>query len=91
MKGKLSSKGQVTVPKEVRDALGLKAGDSVSFMVMDGGQALLKPAKKWTIDDLAGFLEGYGKTPLPPKAVYRAEIAKKLAGLDDRTKSTKRR
>ncbi|MBI2964113.1 MAG: AbrB/MazE/SpoVT family DNA-binding domain-containing protein [Deltaproteobacteria bacterium] len=30
---KLSSKGQVTIPKEVRDAIGVQAGDSVAYEV----------------------------------------------------------
>ncbi|MBS9532577.1 AbrB/MazE/SpoVT family DNA-binding domain-containing protein [Mycobacterium sp. M1] len=37
---KLTSKGQVTVPKAVRDALGLKEGDDVIFRV-EGNRAVL--------------------------------------------------
>jgi AbrB family looped-hinge helix DNA binding protein len=37
---KLTSKGQVTVPKAVRDALGLEAGDEVVFHV-EGNRAVL--------------------------------------------------
>lgn len=37
---KMSSKGQVTVPKPVRDALGLDEGDEVIFRV-DGDRAVL--------------------------------------------------
>ena len=37
---KVSSKGQVTVPKPVRDALGLDEGDEVIFRV-DGDRAVL--------------------------------------------------
>lgn len=33
---KLSVKGQVTVPKEVREILGLNAGDMVAYEVRDG-------------------------------------------------------
>jgi AbrB family looped-hinge helix DNA binding protein len=37
---KLSSKGQLTVPKSVRDALGLQEGDEVIFHV-EGDRAVL--------------------------------------------------
>lgn len=36
----VTSKGQVTVPKAVRDALGIKAGDEVVFRV-EGNRAVL--------------------------------------------------
>jgi AbrB family looped-hinge helix DNA binding protein len=37
---KLTSKGQVTIPKAVRDALGFKEGDDVIFRV-EGNRAVL--------------------------------------------------
>jgi antitoxin PrlF len=37
---KMTSKGQVTVPKVVRDALGIEAGDEVVFRV-EGNRAVL--------------------------------------------------
>lgn len=37
---KMSSKGQITVPKSVREALGLDAGDDVIFRV-EGNRAVL--------------------------------------------------
>jgi antitoxin PrlF len=39
----ISSKGQLTVPIEVRHRLGLKEGDRVEF-VLDGGRTILRPA-----------------------------------------------
>jgi antitoxin PrlF len=39
---RISSKGQVTVPLEVRKRLGLKAGDRVEF-VDDEGRTTLRP------------------------------------------------
>ncbi len=50
---KVTSKGQVTVPKAVRDALGIKEGDEVVFRV-DGNRALL--ARTPDFLDLAGSI-----------------------------------
>ncbi len=38
----LTSKGQVTIPQEVRQRLGLKQGDQIAFEVEDG-RTVLKP------------------------------------------------
>ena len=40
----LTSKGQVTVPKRVRDALRLAPGAAVEFQVNANGEVVLKPA-----------------------------------------------
>ena len=48
---KMTSKGQVTVPKVVRDALGIEAGDEVVFRV-EGRRAVL--ARTPDFLDLAG-------------------------------------
>lgn len=40
----ISSKGQVTVPIEVRVRLGLREGDRVEFLT-EGGVAILRPAR----------------------------------------------
>lgn len=50
---KLTSKGQLTVPKAVRDALGIKAGDVVVFR-LDGARAVL--ARTPDFLDLAGSI-----------------------------------
>ncbi len=41
-KAKLSKKGQVTIPKSIREKLGLKAGKKVSFEII-GKEAVLYP------------------------------------------------
>jgi antitoxin PrlF len=51
---KVSSKGQVTVPKAVRDALGIEEGDQVVFRV-DGKRAVL--AKTLDFLSLAGTVD----------------------------------
>jgi AbrB family looped-hinge helix DNA binding protein len=40
----ISSKGQVTVPQEIRIRLGLKEGDRVEFAV-EGGNTVIRPVR----------------------------------------------
>ncbi len=42
----ITSKGQVTVPKSIRDYLGLKAGSAVVFERVPGGDVILRPASR---------------------------------------------
>lgn len=55
----ISSKGQVTVPQEIRIRLGLKDGDRVEFVV-EGGNTIIRPAgsKENPFEAYAGALEG---------------------------------
>lgn len=53
---KVTSKGQVTVPKSVRDALGIKEGDDVVFRV-EGNRAVLARTPD--------FLDLAGSVPVP--------------------------
>lgn len=41
----LTSKGQVTIPKRIRDALQLLPGSVVEFAVNAGGEVVLHPAR----------------------------------------------
>jgi antitoxin PrlF len=52
---KMTSKGQITVPKDVRLKLGLKPGVRVRFIVEDDGRVWLLPAKR-DISELVGIL-----------------------------------
>jgi len=54
---KLTSKGQITVPKAVRDTLGLAPGDQVLFRVEEN-RAVIARTKD--------FLELAGSVPVPP-------------------------
>ncbi|MGQ0623648.1 MAG: AbrB/MazE/SpoVT family DNA-binding domain-containing protein [Sporichthyaceae bacterium] len=51
---RMTSKGQVTIPKAVRDALGLHTGDAVVFR-LDGSRAVL--ARTVDLLDLAGTVD----------------------------------
>jgi antitoxin PrlF len=41
----VTRKGQVTVPKKVREYLGLKTGSAVTFERLASGDVVLRPAK----------------------------------------------
>lgn len=46
----MSSKGQVTIPLEIRRRLGLRRGDEIDFVVEDG-LTVLRPARSGEGDD----------------------------------------
>ncbi|HOO71599.1 MAG TPA: AbrB/MazE/SpoVT family DNA-binding domain-containing protein [Spirochaetota bacterium] len=52
----LTSKGQITIPKTVRNKLNLKTGDKIIFTVRNG-EVTLKPASK-TVKEVFGLLSG---------------------------------
>jgi len=52
---KLTSKGQLTIPKAVRDTLRLHSGDRVAFIVHGDTEAVLKPMTK-SVDEVFGCL-----------------------------------
>ncbi len=54
MRAKVTSKGQVTIPKGVRDTLGVGPGDHVLFRVVEGHAVL---ARTPDFLDLAGAVE----------------------------------
>ncbi len=51
----LTSKGQVTIPKQVRELLHLHSGDRIEFLVHGNAEALLKPITR-TVSDVFGCL-----------------------------------
>lgn len=53
----VTSKGQVTIPKRVRDSLGIKAGSKVEIEMQPGRVATLKPLGKARKSDYAKRIE----------------------------------
>ncbi len=62
----ITSKGQITIPKEVRDRLGLKPGDRVEIYLEPDGRAVIERTIK--LEELIGIL------PRPKKALTVEEI-----------------
>jgi antitoxin PrlF len=48
MTSKITSKGQVTIPKEIRDKLGIRAGDSLLYEV-EGNSVRVRKAKPFDL------------------------------------------
>ena len=74
----LTSKGQVTIPKTVRDELGLREGDRIAFRVLEDGTVVVEPE---TVDllDLRGILKPKrkGVSVSDMDKAIRAEAVKK--------------
>jgi antitoxin PrlF len=66
----LTSKGQTTIPKDIRDSLGIKTGDRMMFTLMPDGTVLLRVKNK-SIMNLAGSLRKKGRKPLPVEQLSR--------------------
>ena len=83
----VTSKGQITIPKAIRDLLEIKTGDRVDFVV-EHDQVVLRPG---TLDfrSLRGLLHEPGRKPVTLEEMDAA-IASAHAGRP-RTKGSKRR
>jgi antitoxin PrlF len=57
---KMTTKGQVTIPKAVRERLNLEVGDTVYFDVRDDGSVVLV-ARNEPVEALFGMLAGKSK------------------------------
>ena len=53
---KLTSKGQITIPKQIRESLHLHNGDKVQFLLQESGEAILRPITR-TVDEVYGKLK----------------------------------
>jgi AbrB family looped-hinge helix DNA binding protein len=66
----LTSKGQTTIPKEIRDSLNMKAGDRMTFTLMPDATVVMRVKSK-SIADLAGTLHKKGRKPLSVEQLSR--------------------
>ena len=56
----LTSKGQTTIPKEIRDSLGMKPGDRMTFTLMPDATVVMRVKTK-SVTGLAGMLKKKGR------------------------------
>ena len=85
MESAITVKGQATIPKEIRQHLGLKPGDRLKFFLHPDGTVVLLP--KIPARSLRGMVRSRRRRP-----VTLAQMAKVIAeGASDRTPRAKRR
>lgn len=51
----LTSKGQLTVPRSIRDHLKIDTGDKIEFIIDEGGHVIMSP-KTLSVDDIFGMV-----------------------------------
>jgi AbrB family looped-hinge helix DNA binding protein len=66
----LTSKSQLTLPKAVREGLGVSAGDKIRFVPTRNGYRLV--VLKHDLNSLCGMLKGRRKKPLSIAAMNKA-------------------
>ena len=86
---RVSPKGQVTVPKPVRDYLGLGAGSAVEFEVTDAGDVVLRKRPD-TARPLRGLLAAYALDgPAPTTTELDEGVAREVGRLDAASRGTR--
>jgi antitoxin PrlF len=67
----ITSKGQTTIPINIRNYLNLQAGDKLEFIMLEKGKVMLVPATS-DISELEGFL------PRPKKIISISDMEKAI-------------
>lgn len=55
--GKMTSKGQITIPIELRSNFDMNTGDTLQFILTANGEMIVKPCKKKSIFDVTSVLD----------------------------------
>lgn len=66
----LTSKGQTTIPKAIRESLSMKAGDRMTFTLMPDATVVMRVKTK-RVTDLAGVLHQKDRKAVPVKQLSR--------------------
>ena len=67
----LSTKGQVTIPKKIRESLKLHTGDKIEIIITEKREAVIRPVSK-KVDDIFCKLHKPGRKALPIEAINNA-------------------
>lgn len=66
----LTSKGQTTIPKEIRESLRMKTGDRMTFTLLPDGTVLMRVKNKSAMS-VAGRLYKKGRKAVPVEELSR--------------------
>ncbi len=80
-RAKITSKGQITVPKEIRTSLGVRTGDNLRFVQQEDGIRVVRdadenPFEKWRGIGTGFPIEGNGREAI-------VTFFRKMRGHDD--------
>ena len=70
-KATITSKGQVTIPKDVRDILKIGPGDQIDFIISDKGEISISP-RMYDIRCLKGMFYKKGRKPATLEDMQKA-------------------
>lgn len=80
----VTSKGQITIPKSIRDRFELTEGSVLEFIVDEDSRIVLRPRRSRGVEEILGLLEDFA--PAEPvsveemKRTVRARAGRKFRG-----------
>ncbi|WP_431470835.1 AbrB/MazE/SpoVT family DNA-binding domain-containing protein [Sphingosinithalassobacter sp. LHW66-3] len=85
---RMTVKGQVTIPKDVRDALGLKPHEPVEFVWNEAGEAVIRKPATQPAEDFDATLQRFREKAAEwagffPEGIDSVEYVRELRGGED--------
>jgi antitoxin PrlF len=74
----ITSKGQITIPVQVRNALGVDTGDRIEFVELENGKFIIQPSTR-SVRELKGVFQNKHRKPVSVEAM-NATIAGRASG-----------
>ncbi len=78
---KITSKGQITIPAEIRESLGVKPGDKLVFARSADGELVMRRLEEFPFDRFRGMGTGIPELESDPGSVIR--YIRELRGHDE--------
>ncbi|MDF0729010.1 type II toxin-antitoxin system PrlF family antitoxin [Cytobacillus sp. S13-E01] len=79
-KSTLTSKGQVTIPQKIREAIQASTGDQIEFSLNESGEVIIKAIKKDSLLSLFGSMPSKEETVLEWETIRSRASDEKTQG-----------